>query len=40
MKKESKEQIENCMKRQCDFCSRKYKCDKEIKDEKEIKAFK
>ena len=40
MKKESEEQIENCMKRQCDFCSRKYKCDKEIQDKKEVKAFK
>lgn len=27
---ESKTQIEQCMIKKCDFCSRKGKCDKEI----------
>lgn len=27
---EKVKQIERCMKMQCDFCSRKSKCDKEI----------
>lgn len=30
MKKENEKQIERCMRKQCDFCSRKNKCDEEI----------
>ncbi len=31
---ENFKQIENCMKRQCEFCRRKTKCDKQIKEDK------
>lgn len=32
---EKTKQIENCMTKQCDFCNRKGKCDKEIESTSE-----